>query len=102
MINRNDFYEPTEAYKADFEGFSEEIIKDWFNGDLIYIAKIYNRDVSNNKDITEFMDFFNKFTCEFKITMSIAEIHKRFKDYSVDEFIELVKYLINESKSHEN
>lgn len=102
MINRSNFYEPTEAYIADFGGFSEEIIKDWFNGDLIYIAKTYNREISNNKDITEFMDFFNNFTSEFKITLTIAEIHERFKDYSVDEFNEMMKYLIKESKNHEN
>jgi hypothetical protein len=90
MINRTDFIEPTPKYTMEFEDKSPDDTKDWFNIDLIWIAKQYEEKHND----PEFHQAYNKWIQEFEVNMTIEEIYERYKDYPNNDFKELMKVLI--------
>ena len=92
MIDRTKFLEPTETYKTDsyHRNRTPEIIKDWFNVDLIFWAIQYKYETKLSIIETAFSQWTT--FCDFKLTLK--EVVEIFKDYPKEDFDELVRYLI--------
>ena len=92
MIDKSKFLEPTETYKTDsyHRNRTPEIIKDWFNVDLIFWAIQYKYEDNLSRIIIPFEQWAT--FCDLKLTL--IEIVEIFKDYPEDDFDELVRTLI--------
>lgn len=98
MIDRSKFLEPTPEYAKQFEGLKPESIKDWFNVDLMWIAKRTDSADSENSEesINGYTNLFDYWCREHGVIYTLEEVKMQFKDYPTSMIDEIMMLLPNE------
>lgn len=90
------FLEPTEKFIKDFSEHYCGEIKPLYNIDRIYQAQTYGTIKDDEQRLPEFMDSYNSYNKYYESELTIEEIHELFKDYPIEDFNELGKYIANQ------
>lgn len=80
MINKSKFYNPPPKFRQEFLGHKQELIKDWFNIDLIYIAN------ASKFDVGYIAFYYDTFCNMYEFNVPFDEILSKFRDYPKDDF----------------
>lgn len=97
MIDRSKFLEPTPKYFLEFPDETPEVVKDWFNADLIYIANLYEE----NHEDPDFKEFYDNFFKEHECDLTIDKIRELFEGYDENMFNELMRELFSKAFDEE-